>query len=96
MTDEKKNLINQPVKASDIIIDAGFEDVIIFSDPSYDTALIGVTIDNEAVYDYEKMVEYLVDFENMTYEEAADFISYNSSFRYGSGYPIIMYPLEAY
>ena len=51
MTDEKKNLINQPVKASDIIIDAGFEDVIIFSDPSYDTALIGVTIDNEAVYE---------------------------------------------
>lgn len=42
------------------------------------------------------MVEYLVDFENMTYEEATDFISYNSSFRYGSGYPIIMYPLEAY
>lgn len=80
--------------ASEILVDSGYEDVIIFSEPSYDTALIGVTIDNEAVYDYEKMVEYLVQQDGMSYEEATDFISYNSSYRQGDGYPIIMYPLQ--
>lgn len=80
--------------ASEILVNSGYEDVIIFSEPSYDTALIGVTIDNEAVYDYEKMVEYLVQQDGMNYEEAADFISYNSSYRQGDGYPIIMYSLQ--
>lgn len=80
--------------ANDKILGAGFEDVIIFDNPSYDTALVGVTINNEAVYDYDKMIEYLVQHDGMNYEEAADFISYNSSFSYGNGYPIIMYSLE--
>lgn len=80
--------------ASEILVDSGYEDVIIFSEPSYDTALVGVTIDNEAVYDYEKMIEYLVRQDGMNYEEAADFISYNSSYRQGNGYPIIMYSLQ--
>lgn len=35
------------------------------------------------------MVESLMQ-EGMTAEEAADFISYNSSYRQGSEYPIIM------
>ena len=82
------------VKAEEKILNAGFEDVIIFSNPSYHTALVGVTINNEAVYDYEKMIDYLVKYDDMDYEEAADFICYNSSYSYGDGYPIIMYPLE--
>ena len=77
--------------AKDKILDYGYEDVIIFENPSYDNALIGITYDtNQAVYDYELMVEYLVNNEEMTYDEAADYISYNSSFYYGNGYPIIM------
>lgn len=78
----------------DKILDMGYEDVIIFEDPSYDSAFIGVTNSNQAVYDYEKMVEYLMDVDDMTYEEAADFISYNSSYYYGEGYPIILYSCE--
>lgn len=75
--------------ANDKILNAGFEDVIIFDNPSYD-----VTTNNEAVYDYDKMIEYLVQHDGMNYEEAADFISYNSSYSYGNGYPIIIYSLE--
>lgn len=44
----------------DKILDMGYEDVIIFEDPSYDSAFIGVTNSNQAVYDYEKMVKYLI------------------------------------
>lgn len=78
----------------DKILEMGYEDVIVFDSPSYDTAFIGVTNSNQAVYDYEKMVEYLMSHDNMTYEEAADFISYNSSYYYGEGYPLIVYSYE--
>lgn len=78
--------------ARERIENEGFEDVIIFDNPSYDDALIGVTNNNRAVYDYDKkMIEWLVTNENMDYEESADFISYNSSFYYGEGYPLIIY-----
>jgi hypothetical protein len=63
---------------------------------SYDTALIGVTDDNRAVYDFNKMVEWLVEIQNWTSEEAIEWIEGNTiralSY-FGEGSPIIMYPL---
>lgn len=41
----------------DILVEKGYGDVIIFSNPSYDTCLIGLTNDNQAVYDYDLMIE---------------------------------------
>lgn len=73
----------------DILLDLGYDDVIIFDSPSYEGALIGISWDNQAIYDYDLMVESLMK-EGMTAEEAADFISYNSSYLQGSEYPIIM------
>lgn len=79
----------------DILIDKGYEDVIVFSNPDYTDALIGITSNNNAVYDYDLMIEWLVNHEDMDYEEAADFISYNSSYYYGENYPVIYYePFE--
>ena len=40
--------------ARERIENEGYEDVIIFDNPSYDDALVGITNDNRAVYDYEK------------------------------------------
>lgn len=65
----------------DLLLDYGYDDVIIFDNPSYEGALIGVTWDNQAVYDYDLMIESLMKEDNMTQEEAADFISYNASYR---------------
>lgn len=76
--------------ARELIEDYGYEDVIIYDNPSYDDAFVGVTNDNRAVYDYDKMLDWLVEKEGMDYDEAADFISYNDSFYYGEGYPIIL------
>jgi hypothetical protein len=76
---------------------AGFEDVIVFDRSSYDSALIGVTEDNRAVYDYTKMVAWLVENNGMTAEEAEDWINYNTIGALpnaGSRSPIIMYPLD--
>lgn len=69
----------------------GYDDVIIFDNPSYEGALIGVSWDNQAVYDYDLMIESLMKEDNMTQEEAADFISYNAS--YSSGYMRYKYPI---
>ncbi|MBE7018430.1 MAG: hypothetical protein E7413_00915 [Ruminococcaceae bacterium] len=85
MTSEEKLLYN------------GYEDVKYLTNYSYDTALIGVTEDNRAVYDFEKMVEWLVEAEGSTSEEAVEWIEYNTVRTlpyFGEKAPIIMYPLQ--
>ena len=52
--------------------------IILFENPSYDDAFIGLTLDNRAVYDYDKMIECLMKEDDMSYEEAIEFIDYNS------------------
>lgn len=51
---------------------------IKFTSPSYDTAIIGTTWEGNLVYDYDKMLIYLVENEDMSEEEAIDFIDYNT------------------
>ena len=80
----------------EILLDMGYEDSIIFENPDYDSAIVGVSDNGEVIYDFDKMVRRLMEEEDMTAEEAADFISYNSirSLPYvGEGAPIIMYAL---
>lgn len=60
------------------IEDIGYESVTLFEDPSYDTACIGISEDGRAVYDYDLMVEYLIETDGMTDEDAEDFIGYNT------------------
>ena len=79
------------------ILDAGYEDVIYLTNYSYDDALIGITVDNRAVYDFDKMVEWLVQNEDFEPLEAIEWIEYNTirALPYmGEGAPIIMYPIE--
>ena len=85
------------MKNKDILMDQGFENFIIFENPDYDSAIIGITEDNQVVYDYDKMIEHLIQEDDMSYEEAIDFISYNTirSLSYvGMGVPIIMYSIR--
>lgn len=51
---------------------------IVFVNPSYESALVGVTSDERTVYDYNLMIEYLVNTDNMTYTEAEEFIEFNT------------------
>ena len=84
------------MKNKDILMDQGFENFIIFENPDYDSAIIGITENNQVVYDYEKMIEHLMQEDDMDYEEAVDFICYNTirSLPYaGEGAPIIMYSI---
>lgn len=81
----------------ELIEDFGYEDVLIFSEPDYANAFIGVSEDNRAVYDYDKMVQFLMDKDGITDIEAVEFIDYNTirSLPYfGRNAPIIVYSLE--
>ena len=84
-------------KPAELLADLGYEDVVVFENFSYDGALIGVTEDNRAVYDFNKMVAWLVETEGMTDEEAIEWIEYNTirALPYaGDAAPIIMYPIS--
>ena len=82
--------------AEEKILDAGYEDVIIFSGDSYDDALIGISHDGRAIYDFDLMVKWLMDRDCMDETEAIEWIEYNTirSIPYaGEGAPIVMYGL---
>ncbi len=79
------------------ILDAGYEDVIIFSGDSYDDALIGISEDGRAIYDFNLMVKWLMDNDDMDETDAIEWIEYNTirSLPYvGGKSPIVMYALE--
>ena len=81
----------------EILDDMDYEDLLIFKNPDYDEAIIGVSHDDRVIYDYDKMLVYLMDKENMSIEEAADFISYDTirSLSYiGPEAPIVMFGLQ--
>ena len=83
--------------AEEILEEHGYDDVLILKDESYDSALVGVTSDNRAVYSYNKMVEWYMNKNNSTSEEAMEWIDYNTirALPYmGAGAPIVMFDLE--
>lgn len=84
---------DQVSKTERLLLEAGYEGTIFFTNPSYENAFLGVSSDDRAIYDYEKMVESLVNHEDMTEDEAREFIDYNATF-YIEGGPIILYRLE--
>ena len=84
------------MSAEERLLENGYEGIIFLTNYSYDDALIGVTSDDRAVYDYELMIEWLINSEGFTEEEARDWIDYNTlrALPYmGEGAPVILYPL---
>lgn len=70
------------------------EDILFFQNPQFNDAIIGVTTDNRVVYDFDLMVESLInqDFcDNAT--DAIEFIDYNTIriCQYIDNPPIIIY-----
>lgn len=54
------------------------DDAIVFNNPSFDNSIIGVTINGQVVYDYEKMVDELMKDDGISEQEAVDWIEYNT------------------
>ena len=79
----------------ELITDYEYDDVVIFSNPDYASAFIGISENNRAVYDYDKMVKHLIDKDCMTDIEAIEFIEYNTirALPYYENAPIIIHNL---
>lgn len=78
------------------LIENGYEDSVVFENPDYATAAIGVSQDGQVFYEYEKMVSHLMETDDMSEEEAIEFIDYNTirALPYmGDKPPIILYRL---
>lgn len=89
----KDHQASKKTKTERLLLEAGYEGTIFFTNPSYEDAFLGISSDDRAIYDYEKMIESLVNHEDMTEDEAREFIDYNATF-YIEGGPIILYRLE--
>ena len=86
-----------PENAAKRLVDNGYEDITIFNNYGYDGALIGVTEDGRAVYDYDLMVQWLMDEEGWDEIDAVEWIDYNTirALPYmGENAPIIIHRLE--
>lgn len=63
----------------ELLTEMGLDESIVFENPNYDDAIIGYDeVSLRIVYDYDKMVECLVKVDGMEYDEAMEFIDYNT------------------
>lgn len=79
-----------------MLLDAGYEGVTYLTNYSYDDALIGVSEDGRAVYDYNKMIQWLIDKQGFSELDAVEWVDYNTlrALPYMDNAPIIMHPLR--
>ena len=87
------------MNAGERLLEYGYEGVTYLVNESYDDALIGVSEDGRAIYDFGLMIEWLVTKYDWSETEAIEWIEVNTlrTLPYmGEGAPIIMYglPLE--
>lgn len=74
------------------LIDKGYEDSVVFENPSYDGCIIGVTTDRIMVYSLSQMVAWYSKNEKCSEREALEFIEYNTirALSYQANAPVIL------
>ena len=78
------------------LCDMDHDDAVVFDNPDYDDAIIGVTDEGQVIYDFDMMVECLMKSDGIDETEAIEFIEYNTirALPYaGEKAPIIMHKL---
>ena len=65
----------------------------MFENPSFDESIVGISNDNRLIYDYDKMIAEFAFDNTCDYEEAEEFIQYNTMRTlpyFGSEAPIVI------
>lgn len=72
--------MNKLEEVKEELLERGFDvdKSILFVEPSFDDAIIGISIDGNVVYSFDKMIECLKDTCDFDTQEATDFITYNT------------------
>lgn len=67
-------------------------DIVLLENPRFENSIIGISSDDRAIYDLELMIQDLIAEDNISYEEALEFIEYNTirALSYFENAPIIL------
>lgn len=78
--EEKKNYVVEEWEgfAEKLLLENDLEGASYFTNFSYDTAIVGYTDEHNVIYDYDKMIEWLVVTQNFSVEEAMEWIDFNT------------------
>lgn len=78
------------------VLDYLCENSLVYDNPSFDCSIIGISTDGRVVYSLSKMIEEFSKENNISYEEAVEFIDYNTLNAYFSGgqMPIVVDDLD--
>lgn len=90
-------MFNKVEDIKEFLINSDYEDSVVFENPDFSQAFIGVSQDGRAIYSYNNMIAWLCTFDEMTPEEAMEWISYNtlrSIPHMGDKAPIICYDIS--
>ena len=61
------------------LVEFGYQDSIVYQNPSFDSAIIGVDeISGGVIYDYDLMIADMMEKDHITAEQAIQFIDYNT------------------
>lgn len=61
------------------LVEMGFEDSVLFENPNYKSAIVGYdVVTGKVIYSYDLMIQHLMTVDEMTEEEAIEFINYNT------------------
>ena len=55
-----------------------YPDAVIFDNPNFDNSIVGITEDGNLVYSLRKMVIELSEEDHISYDDAYEFIDYNT------------------
>ena len=50
----------------------------VLSNPSFNNSIIGISYDSRVIYDFDLMIEDLMEEESIDFEDALEFIEYNT------------------
>lgn len=79
------------------LVEHDYNDSVVFQNPDYVSAVVGVSEEGRVIYSYEKIVRALTMTDGMDYEEAVEFVDFNTVGALptmGENAPIIMYEVE--
>ena len=84
--------------AAERLVENGYENVVVFAgEYTYDDALIAVTDDERAVYDFDKMVSWLAKHEGVDELTATEWLDHEMLLglqEMGPDGPVVIYPLQ--
>ena len=75
---ERSQLFSSSKELENYLSEQGAVEAVFFTEPYYFEAIIGLSQDSRLVYSYPRMVDSLMINDQMTFEDAVDFVNYNT------------------